>query len=408
MRFFYTLTLWLYVLVINIISPFNHRAKLWVNGRKKTDKPIISPSDKWIWIHAASLGEFEQGRPLIELIKTTNPDIKILLTFFSPSGYEVRKNYPYADFIMYLPADIPSKVNNFLNYFKPEMAIFIKYEYWYNFINQLVKRKIPFYYVSAIYRQNQIFFKPYGAWFRNHLSKTNHIFCQDIASVDLLNSIGISQSSVSGDTRFDRVAEVTSHPEEFLNILDFIKNSWPIVAGSTWPADENFLLNLMPSLPSHVKLIIAPHLVDADHISQLVLKFSNYQPRLWSSFTAENILNESRVLIIDKIGILMHLYQYSKLAYIGGGFGAGIHNTLEAAAFSKPVIFGPNFSKFKEANDLISNGAAFSFSDGDSLTMIVSRFVSDDKFRSEAAQIAGDYVHNNIGATAFILNKLHI
>lgn len=404
MRFFYTLGIRLYALIIRLISPFNERASYWYNGRKNIIFPENNSNENWIWIHAASLGEFEQGRPIIEKIKKEFPQYKILLTFFSPSGFEIRKDYTLADFVAYIPVDTPKNAARFLDSFKPKLAIFIKYEYWYNHLNQLIKRDIPYYFVSSIYRTSQPFFRFYGAWFRKHLASSNHIFCQDESSKILLKTIGIENVTVSGDTRFDRVANVTANPKQFSEIEEFAKDSRLILAGSTWPADEDVLKESFVDFPEDIKLVIAPHLVDYEHINQIIEKFNNYKIVKWSEININTNLSKSRILVIDKIGILVHLYQYSYLAYIGGGFGVGIHNTLEAAAFSKPVIFGPRYEKFREAIELIKFGGAFSIQDSNEFSKKALLLFSYEKEYLAASSAAGNYVQNNIGATDIILD----
>lgn len=405
MRFLYTFGIRVYIVIIRLVAPFNQQAKKWITGRRSQLLPKTESSDKWIWIHAASLGEFEQGRPVIEDIKRKYPAYKIVLTFFSPSGYEIRKNYPLADSILYLPTDLPANARKFINHFKPRFVIFIKYEYWYNFINQLFKSKIPYYFISAIYRPSQPFFKFYGNWFRKHLANANRIFCQDKESELLLNSYAISNVTVSGDTRFDRVYDVTSNPEKIEKIDQFAKNKKIIVCGSTWPADEVILYKFLNQFHSEVKLIIAPHLVDKEHIDEICAHFGNYNPQLFSEINTMDLSN-SKVLIIDQIGLLVHLYNHAHFAYIGGGFGAGIHNILEAAAYSKPVIFGPNYHKFREAKELIALGAGFPISDETDLIAVGKSLIYNEQKYNEISVIAGEYVRSKVGASKQIMEFL--
>ena len=403
MRLLYTFFIRIYYLIVFLVSFFDKKAKQWINGRRNVEYPIIGKQHKLIWFHTASLGEFEQSRPVIEALKKDNPDIKILLTFFSPSGYEVRKNYDKADFVFYLPADTPGAVSKFLNSFNPTAAVFVKYEYWYNFMAGLSRRNIPFYYISAIYRPSQVFFKSYGGWFRRHLKMAEHIFCQDKKSAALLQSAGIGNVSVAGDTRFDRVADVTANPQPVREIEGFAKDARVILGGSTWPPGEDILSEYLKTAPKDVKMIIAPHLVDNEHIDATVRRFEKHGVIRLSEFTADF---DGRVLIIDGIGFLMHLYRYCAIAYIGGGFGDGIHNILEAAAFSKPVIFGPRHIKFREAVELISLGGGFAVNNGDEFDRIAGKLLSNDDYLKEVSGIAGNYVAGNTGATELILSEL--
>jgi len=406
MRFLYSIFIKFYYLIILLISPFNTKAKQWIKGRKGVKFPSIPKEEKIIWIHAASLGEFEQGRPVIEAIKKEHPDYKVLLTFFSPSGYEVRKNYKQADYVYYLPLDTQRNVRRFLEYFHPSMAIFIKYEYWYNFLNQLKSLKIPYYFISAIYRPKQIFFKNYGTWFIKHLAGANHIFCQDKKSELLLNSIGLQQVTLAGDTRFDRVFEVTSSPKKIKEIEAFVKGGRTIILGSGWEPEEKILAQYLPMSKSDIKLIIAPHMIDKQHIDKITLLFKSFHPVLLSEVESGKSCSDSRVLIIDAIGFLMHLYQYGEVAVIGGGFGKGIHNILEASAFGLPVLFGPNFTKFNEAKELIEKGGAFSFKDKTEFKERIDTLLDSKKKYQEAAQISKTYVIENGGATDLILDKI--
>ena len=406
MRILYTLFIRKYYLLILLFSLFNDKAKLWINGRKNQGFAKLGATQNLIWIHASSLGEFEQGRPIIELIKSRYPSKKILLTFFSPSGFEARKNYKKADFVYYLPLDTNRNAKEFLDTFKPELAIFIKYEYWYNFLNELIIRNIPYYFVSSIYRKNQLFFKSWGFWFRKHLAKANHIFCQDENSKFLLESIGILNVTVAGDTRFDRVNQVCSHPPHVDFISDFALNYKTILAGSSWPADEIILKNFMEDADSDIKLILAPHNIDKEHIESIFKLFEKYKPQLFSETNSDKKNRQSRVLIIDSMGMLMHLYQYCKIAYIGGGFGAGIHNILEAAVFAKPVIFGPKYQKFKEAIDMISLGGAFSINNFNEFSKIANNLLDNQNAYDEASSIAKKYVNDNLGASEKIVDKI--
>ena len=401
MLLLYILGIETYSLLIWIFSFFNQKASLFIAGRKQIFRNIaakVNPNDQNIWFHFASLGEFEQGRPVFEKIKALKPEKKIIITFFSPSGYEIRKNYALADAIFYLPIDTRRNAQKFIDLIKPEMAIFTKYEFWYFYFAELQKNNIPLYLISGIFRLNQVFFKSYGRFYRNILKSVTHFFVQNKESEKLLKSIGLNTISISGDTRFDRVYENAIQPKQIPIIEDFCKGTKTIICGSTWPEDEKLIAELA-SKQQDWKFIIAPHEVDENHIQNIEKLFTNS-----TRFSKLNIDNpqETKILIIDNIGMLSSLYQYGKLAYIGGGFGAGIHNTLEAAAFGLPVIFGPKYEKFQEAKDLIKIDAAKSISTQNELAAAFEYFVTNEK-SSAAAQ---NYVLENKGATALILTKI--
>ena len=401
MRTLYNLGIHLYNLLMHIAALFNPKAKLWVEGRKGIFDRIKNDVDPGyiVWIHAASVGEFEQARPLIERIRKEYPTKKILLTFFSPSGYELRKNYDLVDYVYYLPIDTKKNAKRFIDLIKPEMVFFIKYEFWFNYLNELYKRIIPMYLVSTIFRPNQYFFKWYGAWGRKHLRMIEHFFVQDNQSATLLKWINPERISITGDTRFDRVKSLTENPKSFETIQHFVEDSKVLLAGSSWEPDEKILLNYLGNETQIFKLIIAPHEVNKEHIDSLLNRFSNFTPLLFSKFEDKEIPKENRVLIIDSVGKLMHLYQYTDVAYIGGGFGVGIHNILEAATYKKPVIFGPKYQKFNEAKELISKQGGFSISNEKEFTTIASKLLFDSKAYEQASAECGKYVEENIGAT---------
>lgn len=404
MIFLYRLSIATYVFLLNIASFFNPKAKLWVEGRKNWRQKLkqqVNPNDEYYWFHAASLGEFEQGRPVIEEIKLQNPNIKIVLSFFSPSGYEIRKNYPGVDIVCYLPADSASNARDFINIINPIKAFFIKYEYWYFFLNQLKTNKIPTFIFSSIFREKQLFFKPYGKFYRNMLKCFTHIFVQDEISSQLLNSINIKNHTIAGDTRFDRVMTIAKNADKLPLVEKFKGNDTILIAGSTWPKDEQFIAQYINESNDNTKFIIAPHEVHKEHIQQIE-KLLNCEYSLYSNANISSI-NNSKVLIIDSIGLLSAMYQYGNIAYIGGGFGVGIHNTLEAATFAMPIIFGPNYSKFKEAKDLIHFKAAFSFSQQEQLNTLISDFLSDKDILKSASQASSSYVENMCGATTKIV-----
>lgn len=393
----------LYFLIIYIASAFNQKAKLWITGRTKSNFNNYNNS---IWFHFASLGEFEQGRSVLEQVRILFPQKKIVITFFSPSGYEIRKNTPLADAVYYLPLDTARNARKFIEAIQPEMAIFTKYEYWYHFFNETHKRHIPLYIVSGIFRPGQIFFKWYGGLHRKILSFVTHFFVQDEASKQLLKEISIGNVSISGDTRFDRVWANAQNPRALPEINDFKYNHRLFIAGSTWPQDEKLIAGLIDKYPDW-KFIIAPHEVGDEKIRNLLsllpensfIRYSQLKDN-WSPI--ENF----RVLIIDNIGMLSSLYQYGNITYIGGGFGAGIHNTLEAAVFGLPVIFGPNYARFKEAHDLINLKAGFSIANEAELNEITDTLISDPLFYNKAADNAGNYVKENTGATKIIIDNI--
>ncbi len=408
MTLFYNLGIALYSLLIYLISPFNSKARLLKEGRLLTKRQLsrLSVNGKVIWIHAASLGEFEQGRPVIEAIKEKYPDYKIVLTFFSPSGYEVRKNYELADYILYLPSDTKQNAKRFINCIRPEKVFFIKYEFWYHYLNTLKQQNIPVYGVSMIFRKEQSFFKFYGTWFRKMLGAFQKFYVQDDASGELLKSIRFKNYSVSGDTRFDRVRDIANESKKF-DILDqFVGNSKQvIVAGSTWAPDEDILINYVQNINREVKLIIAPHEIHTEHIEQIEAKLKV------PFFRYTNPIDkpaEAQVLIVDTIGMLSAIYKYGQIAYIGGGFGKGIHNTLEAATYGMPVFFGPNFRKFKEAHDLIAIEAGYTFKEEGTFITQVEKLWRDEALLIKVSKNAGNYVNNMCGATKQIMEEVFV
>ena len=404
----YSLIIHLYAFFIELISPFHKKARLMRLGQWKTNgilREKIDRNAKYIWFHASSLGEFEQGRPLIEKIKTEHPEYKILLTFFSPSGYEVRKNYGGADVVCYLPFDTPYRVKKFLDLSKPVMAIFIKYEFWDNYLSELKRRNIPVYIVSAIFRKEQLFFKWYGGMYRKVLSYFTHIFVQDDASRELLSKYGVTNVSVFGDTRFDRVQDVYKNTKQVPMVDLFVNNNrsdnqLTMVAGSSWQQDEEVYLNYFNEHPE-LKLIIAPHEIHKDHLMHIESMLKRPSIRL-SEATEKDIKGKS-CLIVDSFGLLSSIYRYGDLAYIGGGFGAGIHNVLEAAVYGIPVIFGPKYQKFKEARDLLQVGGAFSITDEKTFESKMEELSTYRDLLEAAGAAAGDFVKSNIGATNRII-----
>ena len=417
MLFLYNAFIRIYSLILWLISPFNPKAKLWIKGRSKLLNNIARKIDngkKKIWFHFPSLGEFEQGRPVLEKIKQEHPDKSIVITFYSPSGYEVRKNYPLAEHVFYLPIDTPGNAKKLIHLINPEVAIFTKYDYWYHYFKELNKHNIPLFVISAIFRENYSVFKWYGGVERQVLGFITKIFLQDEQSKSLLLGIGITNVIIAGDTRFDRVVQNAMKPKTIPEIQAFCADSKIFIAGSTWEQDEKQLAQLTDQ-HTDWKFIIAPHEISESRINSLTalfptaLKFSDIAAldsdlRLQTSVFKE--FSDKQVLIIDNIGMLSSLYQYGHIAYIGGGFGVGIHNTLEAATFGLPVIFGPNYYKFREAKELISEGAAFSIKDQDELKDVMAR-LQDPVFRTKSGQTAKKYVKDHTGATEIIFRHIY-
>jgi 3-deoxy-D-manno-octulosonic-acid transferase len=410
----YNIGIKLYSLFIRFASLFNNKAKLWITGRKNTVFVRIESS---IWFHFASLGEFEQGRPILEAMRNLRPGKKIVVTFFSPSGYEIRKNTPLADYVYYLPLDTAKNARSFINAINPEIIIFTKYEYWFHFFNEANRRNIPLYIVSGIFRPGQVFFKWYGGFNRSILNLVSHFFLQDEASKQLLQGIGINNTSVSGDTRFDRVWANAQNPK-VVPLIDEFKNRHKLfIAGSTWPQDEALLAKLVSEYPDW-KFIFAPHEIPAEKINNLISLLPEGKAITFSQLKSEaeglksgDFINQSltsnlQSLIIDNIGMLSSLYAYADIAYIGGGFGVGIHNTLEAAAFGLPVIFGPNYQKFNEARELIALKAGFSISNENELKGIVETLVDDEAFYNATSKKVFNYVKENVGATEMIMKYI--
>lgn len=381
-------------------------------GQWKTNATLrekIDRNAKYIWFHASSLGEFEQGRPMMEKIKAEHPGYKILLTFFSPSGYEVRKNYNGADVVCYLPFDTPYRVKKFVNLANPVMAVFIKYEFWGNYLCELKHRKIPVYIISAIFRPDQLFFQWYGISYRKILTRFNHLFVQDQRSKALLEEYGITNVTVTGDTRFDRVLDVRQQAREIPVVERFVKNEKgeqmvTLVAGSSWPQDEEILLRYFNEHPE-MKLIIAPHEIHREHLMYIESLLKRPSIRL-SEAAGDSNLSGKDCLIVDSFGLLSSIYRYGQIAYIGGGFGAGIHNTLEAAVYGLPVLFGPKYHKFKEAKDLIAVGGGFSVSDEKVFCAQMDELLTYHEVLEASGKAAGDFVKKNAGATDQVLQEL--
>lgn len=408
MRLLYDLGIPLYTFLLRLLSPFHAKARLWVKGRKKLFEHIeqtIGSDARPIWFHFASLGEFEQGRSVMEAIKKKYPDEKIVITFFSPSGYEIRKNTPLADHVFYLPTDTAAHARRFVNVVQPKFAVFTKYEYWYHYFRILKQREIPLLVISAIFREEQVFFKWYGGFFRRILKQVSFFFAQNRESVLWLRAIRIKQVGLAGDTRFDRVVELPKQHREIPEVEQFLAgHSQVLVAGSTWPADERLLAALLAAQKGW-KIVLAPHEIHANHLQEIEQLFPNaiFFSRFPNYAVAE--IDKASVMIIDNIGMLSTLYGYGQLAYIGGGFGTGIHNTLEAATYGIPVVFGTNYGRFQEAVDLIELGCGFSVRNAKKLQEIVEALSVEEK-RVFAGTAARTYIQEKAGATQIIMKYL--
>lgn len=401
----YSLSIVLYTYGIRLASLWNPKARLWINGRKDWKTRYLhlmqkANGKKKVWVHCASLGEFEQGRPVIEAIRKNDPNLFIVLSFFSPSGYEIRKNYDHADAVVYLPSDTVSNARQFLDIIDPQLVIFVKYEYWLNYMEEMSSRKIPLLMVSAIFRPGQVFFKWYGRRWKGLLHKITHFFVQDPRSAELLERAGVQHYTLSGDTRFDRVITIRNKFEPIDAVEKFCANSRVVVAGSTWEEDEE-VWDHYSNIHPETKFIIAPHEVYEGHIRQIEKLFSD--STRYSSWQQGATNGNAHVLIIDNIGMLSRLYHYADICYVGGGFGNGIHNILEAAVHGKPVIFGPEYEKFREAIEMLDMGAAFTVSSALELEKIASMLMQDDELRIGAAQKALQYVESKAGATDRIM-----
>ena len=447
----YNIAIYIYLIGVAIGSLFNKKIKkMWRGEREAVDllKEKVDPTAKYVWFHAASLGEFEQGRPLIEQLRATHPEYKILLTFFSPSGYEVRKNYEGADIVCYLPLDTIRNARRFLRAVHPVMAFFIKYEFWYNYLHILRHRGVPVYSVSSIFRPGQVFFKWYGRNYAKVLHCITHFFVQNEVSLQLLKGIGIDEATVVGDTRFDRVLQIKEQAKELPIVEAFkgingkgeackedlaedackedlaedackgalsedackgdlsengCKGCKVFVAGSSWQPDEDIFIRFFNDHPDW-KLIIAPHVIGEDHLAYILDKLQMKAVRYTQA--TEQSAAEARCLIIDCFGLLSTIYRYGEIAYVGGGFGVGIHNVTEAAVWGVPVLFGPNNKRFQEAQDLLACKGSFEVTDYDSFNTIISRLISDDKFRHQCGEASANYVKSRSGATDIIMKSV--
>jgi 3-deoxy-D-manno-octulosonic-acid transferase len=406
MHTLYNIVILSYSALINLIAPFNNKASLWVKGRKGWKEKLrnkVNPGDRNVWIHCSSLGEFEQGRPVIEAIKREHPELRIILTFFSPSGYENRRDYSEADYVCYIPVDFKSNARDFVSIVNPEFVIFVKYEFWNNFITEIHNKHIPLYIISAIFRPGQHFFRWYGTFFRDILRKIDRIFVQDQRSVDLLERIGIRTAILSGDTRFDRVVKIAGTAVDIPKLEKFRGDEKLFLAGSSWRKDEEIITQYIRKYPLRMKWVFAPHEIDRSNIERFEKLIDGIAVR-FSELTPESA--DARVLIIDNIGMLSSAYKYAHIAEVGGGFGSGIHNILEPACWKIPVLFGPNHKDYKEAIDLLDENGAMTFDSFEGFSEILDRLLSDESYYLSSAAKAGDYITRNTGATARILDDI--
>jgi len=413
-RFIYNLSIYLYVFIIRLISPFNKKAKLWLEGRKnifpklksETERRLLrSRNSKLAWFHCASLGEFEQGRPVIEAFRKEYPSYKILLTFFSPSGYEIRKNYSGADYISYLPADTPENAKRFIDTVQPTIAFFVKYEFWMNYLSELKNCKVPVISFSAIFRPEQLFFKSYGGFYRRLLTYFDHILVQNKQSLDLLHSINITNTTLAGDTRFDRVKQIVDNKKDIAVVESFKDGHQVFIIGSAWQTDMDIIIPMINQLKfsDGTKFIIAPHEIHDAEID-IWRKQIALDSILFSKTDEVKDLTAYQVLLIDNIGMLSSLYQYAEYAFIGGSYGKGLHNILEAATFGMPIFFGDkSYQRFQEATDLIELGGAFSVSSTENLTVLYNNLKKSESKRATVAKICQKYVIENTGATTQIM-----
>ena len=404
MKFLYQLGINLVALLLPVSRFFSPKMKLFVDGRKQSFAVLenqIDKNEEYIWFHVASLGEYEQGLPVMEKIKAKYPGYKLLLTFFSPSGFEIRKNNKIADITIYLPLDTKQNVKRFLDIVQPKMVFFIKYEFWPNYLYELKNRNIPTYLISGIFRKNQLFFKWYGGFYRKALQSFDHFFVQNDASAQLLKSINFNNSIVNGDTRFDRVAQIVERVEPLNFIAEFKNNTTTIVIGSSWIDDENVYLSYLNN-SKNIKFIIAPHNIKEEEITRLIGKIDKRTIR-YSNYKAEH-LKDADVFVIDTIGILTQIYAYADIAYVGGAFKTGLHNILEPATYGTPVVIGPKFSKFQEAKDLVALGSCLVVDNTEELSTTFTRLIADTDYRNELGTKNREFILKNKNATKVIMD----
>ncbi|MDY3104176.1 MAG: glycosyltransferase N-terminal domain-containing protein [Prevotella sp.] len=404
----YQVAIYLYLCGVAVASIFSKKVKkMWKGERQTLDilKSKVNPNHQYIWFHAASLGEFEQGRPLIERIRADYPEYKILLTFFSPSGYEVRKNYEHADIVCYLPIDTIRNARRFLRTVRPCMAFFIKYEFWYNYLHILKHRNVPVYSVSSIFRESQIFFRWYGKSYAGVLRCFTHFFVQNEKSKHLLHTIGIDMVDVVGDTRFDRVLQIKEKAQQLPIVEAFKADKKVFVAGSSWAPDEDIFIPFMNECKDW-KMIIAPHVISEEHLKRIEEKCKGKTVR-YTATTPEEAA-QAQCLLIDCFGLLSSVYHYGEVAYVGGGFGVGIHNVLEAVVWKMPVLFGPNHQRFQEAQELIKTKGGFEITDSSSFARIMQQFMTQQEYLRLSGEAAGSYVESKAGATHKILKQIDL
>lgn len=402
----YEIVISLYTLGVAVMSLFNDKVKKMWRGEREAFRVLrnsVDPGARYVWFHAASLGEFEQGRPIMERLRREHPELKILLTFFSPSGYEVRKNYEGADIICYLPLDTYFNARRFLNLVHPEVAFFIKYEFWWNYLHILKRRNVPVYSVSSIFRPNQVFFRWYGRTYSNVLKCFTRFFVQNEVSRQLLAKLGITEVEITGDTRFDRVLQIKSQAKSLPIVEAFRQNYKVFVAGSSWPPDEDIFIKYFNGRDDW-KLIIAPHVIGEDHLQQILSKLKGKAVR-YTEATPDNVA-DAKILIIDCFGLLSSIYGYGHVAYVGGGFGVGIHNVLEAAVWNIPVIFGPNNERFQEAQDLLASDGGHQIDGYQQFESLMNGYIADDSLRKADGDKAAQYVSSKAGATRKILSAV--
>ena len=407
----YNIAIYLYLLGVAIYSRFNEKVRKMWRGERDAFRILreqVDPNARYVWFHAASLGEFEQGRPLMEQMKREHPDIKILLTFFSPSGYEVRKNYEGADIICYLPLDTITNARRFLRTVRPEMAFFIKYEFWYNYLHILKHRNVPVYSVSSIFRDGQVFFRWYGRQYGKVLKCFTHFYVQNEKSKELLGKIGLTNVTITGDTRFDRVLQIKEQAKQLPVIEQFTKGQKVFIAGSSWQPDEEIFIKYFNEHHDW-KMVIAPHVIGEDHLQQIEKLLEGRKVVRYTDVSENSkALEDAEALIINCFGLLSSIYHYADVTYVGGGFGVGIHNTLEAAVWDVPVIFGPNNEKFQEAQGLKACEGGFEITNYEDFERLMNRFESDADYLKNAGQQAGNYVKQLSGATKRILSDVKL
>ncbi|MFI5150682.1 MAG: 3-deoxy-D-manno-octulosonic acid transferase [Bacteroidia bacterium] len=410
MGFFYSVFIYLYLFLIRIVSLGNSKARLWLDGRKnllaRVEQATAGMKNP-VWMHCASLGEFEQGRPLLEALKAANPNQAIVLSFYSPSGYEIRKDYAFADYVCYLPLDTISNSRRFLDILNPSAVYIVKYEFWFNLLEEIRTRNIPAYLVSGVFRKDQIFFRWYGSWFIEKLRAFKRFYVQDQTSAVLLAGLGFSNTLVSGDTRFDRVLEIAAQYAENKTVKEFAGDKKVIIAGSSWEPDEAILAALTWKEAGY-KLIITPHETEQEHIAAVLNLFEGKGNIVLYSRAGSADLKAADILIVDAIGLLSVIYRYGTLAMIGGGFGEGIHNILEPAVMGLPVIFGPDHEKFQEASELIALGGAFCIHSAEEMQTLFSRLNDNPELLKKASETAREYVKGKSGAVDKIMKDLRI